>query len=208
MADGSTPSARDARERAWATPLEDFQVADVELFASDTHGPWFERLRAEDPVHWCPQSEFGPYWSVTKFNDIIAVDGNHQVFSSASELGGITIMDAPEDRTRSSFIGLDPPIHDAQRRVVAPMFSSASMGALGPLIRERAAKILDQLPVGETFDFVDRVSVELTSQMLATLFDFPFEDRRLLPRASDLILATPGPGALVETEEQLSLIHI
>ncbi|HZL00328.1 MAG TPA: cytochrome P450 [Caulobacteraceae bacterium] len=202
MADGSTPSARDARERAWATPLEDFQVADVELFASDTHGPWFERLRAEDPVHWCPQSEFGPYWSVTKFNDIIAVDGNHQVFSSASELGGITIMDAPEDRTRSSFIGLDPPIHDAQRRVVAPMFSSASMGALGPLIRERAAKILDQLPVGETFDFVDRVSVELTSQMLATLFDFPFEDRRLLPRASDLILATPGPGALVETEEQ------
>ena len=202
MADGAVSVAKDARERAWSTPLEDFQVADVEHFVTDTHGPWFERLRAEDPVHYTAQSEFGPYWSVTKFDDIIAVDGNHGVFSSESELGGIAIIDSPERRSRSSFIALDPPDHDAQRKVVTPMFSSASMATLEPLIRQRAAKILDELPVGETFDFVDRVSVELTSQMLATLFDFPFEQRRLLPRTSDLLLTTPGPGALVETEEQ------
>ncbi len=202
MADGAVSVASDARERAWSTPLDEFQVADVEHFVTDTHWPWFERLRAEDPVHYTAESEFGPYWSVTKFDDIIAVDGNHQVFSSDAELGGIAIIDSEEPRSRSSFIGLDPPDHDAQRKVVAPMFSSASIAALAPLIRERAAKILDELPVGETFDFVDRVSVELTSQMLATLFDFPFEQRRLLPRASDLILTTPGPGGLVETEEQ------
>ncbi|MBA3811228.1 MAG: cytochrome P450 [Caulobacteraceae bacterium] len=202
MADGWTHIAADARRRADATPLADFQVADVDHFVTDTHWPWFERLRREDPVHWCADSEFGPYWSVTKFNDIIAVDGDCKTFSSDAQLGGITILDVPEDRPRASFIGLDPPEHDAQRKVVAPMFSSASMAAMAPLIRERAGRILDELPVGETFDFVDRVSVELTSQMLATLFDFPFEHRRLLPRASDLILTTPGPGGLVETEEQ------
>ncbi len=202
MADGVAEFARDARERAYTTPLEDFQVADIEHFVTDTHWPWFERLRAEDPVHWCPDSEFGPYWSVTKHHDIIAVDGAHQVYSSSSELGGIAINDAAEPHERSSFIGLDPPHHEAQRKVVTPMFSSESMVNIAPLIRERAAKILDELPVGETFDFVDRVSVELTSQMLATLFDFPFEHRRMLPRASDLLLTTPAPGALVETEEQ------
>jgi cytochrome P450 len=197
MADGEAGVARGARLEAAralaaATPLADFQVADVGLFTSDTHWPWFERLRREAPVHWCPQSPYGPYWSVTRFEDIIAVDGNHAVFSSSSELGGISIEDTPEPASHTSFIGLDPPDHDAERKVVTPMFSTASMMTLGPVIRERAAAILDELPVGETFDFVDKVSIELTSQMLATLFDFPFEHRRLLPRASDLILTTPG----------------
>jgi cytochrome P450 len=202
MADGSTRLAEDARAKAYATPLKDFQVADIELFRTDTHWPWFERLRREDPVHYCADSEFGPYWSVTKYDDIVAVDSNHEVFSSDAQAGGITILDTQEDRSHASFISLDPPVHDAQRRVVTPMFSTASLVAMEPLIRQRAAAILEDLPVGETFDFVDRVSVELTSQMLATLFDFPFEDRRLLPRTSDLILTTPGPDGLVENEEQ------
>jgi cytochrome P450 len=202
MADGSITIAEEARQRAYSTPLADFQVHDAELFRTASHWAWFERLRAEDPVHYCAHGEYGPYWSVTKFNDIIAVEGNHQAFSSSSELGGITIFDGVEPRARTSFIGLDPPEHDAERKVVTPMFSTASMATMAPLIRERAAKILDELPAGETFDFVDKVSIELTSQMLATLFDFPFEHRRLLPRASDLILTTPGSGGLVETEEE------
>jgi cytochrome P450 len=202
MPDGSLTKAEDARALAYSTPLDQFHVADPELFRSDTLWPWFERLRAEDPVHYTGESEYGPYWSVTKSRDIIGVDSNHGVFSSSSELGGIAINDGVESNERASFISLDPPMHDDQRRVVAPMFSSASIGALEPLIRERAAKILDELPRGESFDFVDKVAIELTSQMLATLFDFPFEQRRQLPRCSDLILASPAPGGIVETEEQ------
>ena len=217
MPDGSMTSAnaaearaREAREKAYSTPLERFHPADPALFRSDTLWPWFERLRAEDPVHYTAESEFGSYWSVTKGRDIIAVDSNHGVFSSDSELGGIAINDGTQPRDRASFISLDPPMHDEQRRVVAPMFSTASMAALEPVIRERAAKILDELPRGETFDFVDKVAVELTSQMLATLFDYPFEDRRQLPRCSDLILATPEPGGIVESEEarQVELFQI
>src|SRR5579872_6805817 len=191
-----------ARERAYTTPLEQFHVADAELFRTDTHWPWFERLRREDPVHFCPQSEYGPYWSVTKHRDIIAVDGNHLLFSSDSELGGIAIADGRGPRHQSSFIALDPPMHDAQRKVIAPMFSRENMAVLEPLIRSRAAKILDELPLGTPFDFVDKVAIELTSQMLATLFDFPFEQRRKLPRCSDLILAVPEFGGIVESEEQ------
>jgi hypothetical protein len=194
--------AEEARARAYATPLDAYDVSDPELFRGDTLWPWFERLRAEDPVHRCATSPFGPYWSVTRHKDIIAVDSNHRVFSSDSELGGITIFDGPQPREQTSFISLDPPDHDQQRKVIAPMFAPDSLKVLEPLIRTRAAKILDELPRGKTFDFVDKVAVELTSQMLATLFDFPFEDRRLLPRASDLILAQPGPDSVVQTEEQ------
>ncbi|MEJ1967471.1 MAG: cytochrome P450 [Rhizomicrobium sp.] len=192
----------EARERAYATPLDEFQPGDPEIFRADTLWPWFERLRKEDPIHYTAQSAFGPYWSVTKHRDIIAVDSNHRVFSSDSEIGGITIYESRQPREQTSFISLDPPAHDQQRRVIAPMFAPDSLKILEPLIRTRAAAILDELPRGETFDFVDKVAVELTSQMLATLFDFPFELRRLLPRASDLILAQPGPDSIVQTEEQ------
>jgi cytochrome P450 len=202
VADGAQGLQKAERERAWSTPLEDFQVADAELYATDTWRPWFERLRVEDPVHFTAESEFGPYWSVTRHRDIIVVDGDHETFSSSSELGGIAVSDATEPQDSASFIVMDPPRHEAQRRVVSPLFTSEAIAGFAPLIRERAAKILDELPVGETFDFVDKVSVELTSQMLATLFDFPFEHRRMLPRASDLLLAVPGPGQIVETEEQ------
>ncbi len=202
MADGSTPIANAARDKAYSTPLEDFNVGDPELFLHDAHGPWFERLRAEDPVHWCKASEFGPYWSVTRYEDIMAVDTNHAVFSSDAALGGITIRDARPDLRRPSFIAMDPPRHDAQRKVVSPIVSPHNLAAMEPIIRERAGRILDALPIGETFDWVDRVSIELTTQMLATLFDFPFEERRKLTYWSDVATTQPMKGALVETEDE------
>ncbi len=207
MADGGGDLAARARAEAYATPLNEFQVHDVEHFTSDTLWPWFERLRAEDPVHYTAESEYGPYWSLTKYNDIVAADGDHARLSSSSVHGGITLFVQPDDtdpaafsEERTSFISMDPPRHDDQRRAVSPIFSTPALVELEPLIRSRAATILDELPVGETFDFVDRVSIELTSQMLATLFDFPFEQRRLLPRFSDMILA--GPAATIEEQAQ------
>ena len=97
MADGAMKLADEAKARAYSLPLEEFNPGDPDLFRTDTHWPYFERLRREDPVHWCKDSEFGPYWSVTKFNDIMAVDTNHGTFSSEAALGGITIRDARPD---------------------------------------------------------------------------------------------------------------
>ena len=94
--DLDTRSSQDAaRERAFSLPLDQFDPGHPELFRSDTHWPYFDRLRKEDPVHYCKDSMFGPYWSVTRYNDIMAIDTNHQVFSSAASLGGITIRDVP-----------------------------------------------------------------------------------------------------------------
>jgi len=182
--------------------LEDIDVSHPELWRTDSHWPYFARLRREDPVHFCRSSQFGPYWSVTRFADIMAVDTNHEAFSSEVGLGGITIIDDDPKNPLPMFIAMDPPKHDHQRKVVSPIVAPANLARMGELIRSRAAKILDELPVGETFNWVERVSIELTTQMLATLFDFPFEDRHKLTYWSDVATALPGPGAIVETEEE------
>ncbi len=202
MADGAMKLADEARVRAYSMPLEEMHPGDPELFLNNTHWPYFERLRREDPVHYCADSEFGAYWSVTKYNDIMAVDTNHGVFSSEAALGGITIRDARPDLRRPSFIAMDPPRHDVQRKTVSPIVSPTNLHMMEPIIRERAAQILDALPRGEVFDWVDRVSIELTTQMLATLFDFPFEQRRKLTRWSDVATCLPMPGGICETEDQ------
>lgn len=188
-----------AREKAYATPLTDFMMIDPSNFQNNSHWHYFERLRKEDPVHYCSESPVGPYWSVTKFNDIMHVDSNHEIFSSEKS---ITAFDPLDDFYLPNFIAMDPPKHDAQRKVVSPMFAPNNLAKLESLIRERAGKILDELPLNETFDWVDRVSIELTTQMLATLFDFPWEDRRKLTYWSDITTAGPGNPLFVSIEHR------
>jgi len=218
MADDASKTFDAARAEAYATPLDKLDVSVQDRFVTNTFWPFFERLRREDPVHYCAESEFGPYWSITKFDDIIGIETNHQVFSSER---AISIYDPVEgDMELPMFIAMDPPKHDQQRKVIQPIVSSDNLTNFAPLIRSRAAKILDELPIGEPFDWVDRVSVELTTQMLATLFDFPFEERRKLTYWSDLtttdtrdpanysesILAHFGDRAMTEEEGRAELM--
>lgn len=190
-----------ARMHAYAMPLKDFHPGAPRLFASDTLWPYFERLRNEEPVHYCTNCPIEPYWSVTKYKDIMHVETNQAIFSSDLALGGITIHDTPPGFELPSFIAMDEPLHAAQRKTIAPMFTPSHLDQLADLIRERAIVVLDALPRNETFDFVDRVSVELTTQMLATLFDFPWEERRKLTRWSDIFTALPK-SMVVASEKQ------
>ncbi len=184
----------EAIAQAASMPLEKIDLSDGELYRSDTVWPYLARLRREAPVHLQENGIHGRFWSVTKFNDIMAVDTNHEVFSSESSLGGITLFESPPQLRRPNFIAMDPPKHDEQRKTVSPIVAPANLAKLSVTIRERACNILDSLPRNETFNWVDKVSIELTTQMLATLFDFPFEDRRLLTYWSDVATTIPAPG--------------
>ncbi|MXY51900.1 MAG: cytochrome P450 [Gammaproteobacteria bacterium] len=182
-----------------ATSLADLDPSDPTLQAEDTWRPVFKRLRAEAPLQYTADTElFGSFWSVTRYQDIRYVDTHHDLFSSET---GIVIGDQAEDFELPMFIAMDPPKHDEQRKVVSPVVAPMNLKVLESTIRSRACAILDDLPRGETFNWVERVSIELTTQMLATLFDFPFEERRRLTRWSDVATARPGMG-IVETEEQ------
>jgi cytochrome P450 len=184
-------------EDAYAVPLDRIEIWRPDRFENNTFWPFFARLRKEDPVHYTAESPQGPFWSVTKFNDIMYVDTHHDLFSSE---GGITIDEDDVDFELPMFIAMDPPKHDLQRKTVSGVVAPMNLAKLESTIRERAGRILDELPVGETFNWVDKVSIELTAQMLATLFDFPFDERRKLTRWSDVAVADPSSG-LIESEE-------
>ena len=194
---------------AYNTPLADLDPSNPLIWPKQEMWAIFERLRNEDPLHWCKEAwmsderpddmePVGAYWSVTRYEDIMAIDTDHHRFSSEP---AIVLPNPAEDFPLPMFIAMDQPKHDVQRRTVAPIVASPSLSKMSELIRERTQYVLDSVPIDEEFDWVDTVSVELTTMMLATLFDFPFEDRRKLTRWSDVTTAGPETG-IVESEEQ------
>jgi cytochrome P450 len=176
-------------------------VSDPQLYQDDTWRPLFEQLRGDDPVHYCEASRFGPYWSVTRYDDIFAVELDHENYSS--EIGGIQVADQLKGLELANFIRMDPPGHTGQRRTVAPIVAPSNLANFEALIRKRTSDVLDALPRNETFDWVERVSTNLTNMMLATLFDFPWEDRMKLTWWSDVAIANvDSPDAVVHSEHE------
>ena len=178
--------------------LEEMDVSNWYLNEHDAVWPFFERLRNEDPIHYLKDSRYGPFWSITRFHDIKHVDQDHKKFSSEPS---IAIENPLENFETPMFIAMDQPKHDVQRKTVTPVVAPRNLAELEPLIRSRVEGILDSLPIGETFNWVDRVSIELTTQMLATLFNFPFEDRHLLTRWSDIATGGRNSGYVNSREE-------
>ncbi|KRQ16766.1 cytochrome P450 [Bradyrhizobium manausense] len=190
-------------DHACHMPLSNLDVSEAKRFQDDSIWSCFERLRMEDPVHYCQDSRYGPYWSITKYRDIVAIDANHETFSSER---GVTIVDVPDKHWTQSFIKMGPPKHGEQRATVSPIVAPENLTKLEGLIRRRVRTILDGLPLNDTFNWVDMVSIELTTQMLATLFDFPFEDRRLLTYWSDVAVSVPKVGHAIDTWDKRSTI--
>ena len=165
-------------------------VTQPELYAEHRWQPLFKELRETAPIYYCENGRFGPYWSVTTYKPIQYIEALPKVFSSSWERGGITVVGDPEAIVEGEvrmpmFIAMDPPQHTAQRRTVAPAFTPSEIERMRLDAVQRTSQVLDALPVGEPFDWVERVSIELTTGMLARLFDFPWEDRHKLTRWSD-----------------------
>tara|TARA_B100000678_G_scaffold101616_1_gene84818 strand:- start:2121 stop:3365 length:1245 start_codon:yes stop_codon:yes gene_type:complete len=174
--------------------MRSIHVADPQLFLNGDILDVLATLRTRDPVHYCDDSPYGPYWSVTRYSDIMQVDKDYETFSSDAHLGGVMIDDdivgdVDSEFFVKAFITTDPPDHSPQRKAVNKIVTQPSLANFATIIRKRTCDILDELPIGEPFDWVNRVSIELTTQMLATLFDFPFEDRHKLTRWSDVTTA-------------------
>ena len=166
-------------------PLSPIDVSQNALYVENTWREPFAQLRADMPLSWREDSPFGSYWSAVTHDLISEVELRHDVFSSRWDLGNITIAEAVNGEGFPNFIAQDPPIHTAQRRVIAPAFSPSQMLGLVAQVKARTKEIMDDLPVGETFDWVERVSIPQTLGMLCILFDMPFAEWRDIKRWSD-----------------------
>jgi cytochrome P450 len=190
-----------ARIEAESTSLADLDVSRANRFEINTHWPYFARLRRVDPVHFCRDSVYGPYWSITRYDDITAIETDYTQFSSN---GNVIIGDVPPefDRTKA-FATSDPPVHTCERKGVTPAVSPKRLAKLEGSIRADIGAVLDDLPRNETFNWVDKVSVELTTQMVAKLFDFPFAERQLLPQWCEVLVTTPEDAMTPERQAAL-----
>ena len=178
----------------------DLRALDVSLpqrFQHNTHWPVFARLRREAPVHYCPASAHGPYWSITRYSDILAVEVDHRQFSSE---GNVIIGDVPSefDATRA-FATSDPPVHTRERHAVSPAVAPQRVARIEDETRRCIRDVLDSLPRDEPFNWATRVSAELTTRMVATLFDFPMAERHRLTYWAEVLVTTPAPGAIAGT---------
>ena len=190
----------------YSVPLDAIDMSDPGIYESNFTDAYFERLRKENPVHFSEGSACGPFWSVTKFQDIIDVDKNHKLFSAESSHGGHLLgyemwFKSDPDLQLPMIIAMDPPRHDVQRKAISPVVAADNLKKREAGIRDSAIDILDALPEGETFNWVDKVSIELTTRTLAVLFDFPFDEQRKLTRWSDVAMSIPGDG-ITESWEQ------
>ena len=187
-------------------PLASIDVSNPRLYQDDVIGAYFARLRKEAPIHYCANSPYGPFWSLTKYKDIVEINADDVRVSSNYELGGHILgydtMFRSHGVDARMFQSTDPPVHTAQRKAIAPIVARANVRDMEDKIRAICANILDALPLGETFDWVERVSIEMTTQVLAMLFDFPQEKRRLLTRWSDIAVSEPGFGIVDSWESR------
>jgi len=184
---------------AYKVALEDIDMSDPSLFQRNEAAAYFERLRKECPVHFSKGSDCGPFWSITKFDDIIRIDKNHKLFSADSSHGGHLLgyemwFKSDPDLQLPMIIAMDPPRHDTQRKAISPVVAAPNLSKMETGIRDSAIEILNSLPDNEPFNWVERVSIELTTRTLAVLFDFPFDEQKKLTRWSDVAMSIPGDG--------------
>ena len=189
-----------------APEIDPIDVSLKELYSEDRFEEPFRQLRKHAPIQWVPESEFGPYWSVSTYKPIQHIEALPKLFSSDWAKGGIAISGDPAllekyNMREPMFIAMDPPQHTAQRRTVAPSFGPSEVAAMKAEVQQRTAEVLDSLPIGEPFDWVQKVSIELTTGMLAKLFDFPWEERHKLTEWSDF----GGDVELIKDEGNIEL---
>ncbi len=199
------PSSRSLVGRdPWTTPLAEIDLAHPGIWQANEFLPFLARLRRDAPIHYCPDSAVGPYWSITRFDDVMDIEKRTDLFSSEPTIG---IIDPDPQYILPMFIAMDPPKHDVQRKTVQGVVAPSNLKNLEPLIRQRVCQILDNLPVGKPFNWVEMVSRDLTTQMLATLFDFPFDQRNKLTYWSDVATAIPGAGLVDSYAESQKILQ-
>ena len=179
--------------------LAEIDLSNPFLFRQQRWQSYFKRLRDENPVHYQANSPFGAFWSIMRHEDIVFVDKNHQLFSSEPI---ILLGRQPDGLKAEMFIAMDPPKHDIQRQAVQGAVAPKNLKEMQALIRTRTQEVLDDLPTGVAFDWVEQVSIELTARMLATLLDFPYAQRRQLVYWSDLAAGSPETtGGAMDMDE-------
>jgi cytochrome P450 len=187
--------------------LSDIDLTDLDRWARGAPHDWFAALRLEEPVFWQDERAGRGFWSLTRYEDILAASKDYATFSS--EAGGTSLMDlTPEQvQSRMSMLDTDPPRHKRLRSIVNKAFTTREVNAYEDRIRAMFREVLQGAFAQREFDFVDAVAIELPMRILCELMGVPLEDRRHLVDLGNRMLGNTDPdhaGQFVAGESDLT----
>lgn len=191
-------------------PLNGINLKDIELFLPGFPHEIFSKLRRDAPVYWNeePEPEEPGFWSLTRYEDVLAVSKNPELFSSA--VGGHQISYPPgvefSQATRAivaNMIGLDPPEHNAYRKLVSPGFRPKAVDGLEERIRAIVTRAIDAVAARGRCELVSEVAAELPVAVLADLLGIPDQDRRKLFEWSNRLVGLQDPEVMANVEDAL-----
>ncbi len=167
-------------------------ITDPDVYVAGIPHATFQRLRDHDPVSWWDETDGAGFWAVTRYNDILEVSKNPQIFSSAK---GIRIEDMKPDEleARKTVMEMDPPEHTAYRRMVQPPFSAREVASYEMGIRLLARGVIEEIGGQTEFDFVELLARQLPMRMLGKMLGTPDADGPMLVKKGDALLGNDDP---------------
>ena len=160
-------------------PASPADLADQALFAGGPPLELFAQMRTETPVAWNPPgAEEDGFWSLTAYEDIVAVNKDWESFSSARRgsfltEGGIL----PKEFTSLVFNMMDPPEHDRHRGILQKVFTAKAVSDREPDVRATINRLIDEVIESGECDLVRDLAVELPLTVTANMLGVPYEDR-------------------------------
>jgi cytochrome P450 len=182
------------------------ELSEVDLVNRDTYvqgipHEMFEVLRHEAPVFWHPEKDGRGFWAVTRYEDVVAVNRDNELYSSAR--GSALILDQPEDmlaQQRLMMLNMDPPMHTRYRLLVNKGFTPRTVGRLEERIGELTNDIIDRVSEKGSCDFVVDIAAELPLQVIAEVMGVPLEDRHKVFDWSNRMIGAEDPEYAVAPE--------
>lgn len=176
------------------TPTDDghADLTNHDSFLNGAPHNTFARMRREDPMAWTPYAQGESFWSVTRHADILELNRQSDLLSSAR---GIRIEDQTYEEylARRTFQEMDGAEHMAVRIRVAKAFSRPVIAQFEDVVRQICNDILDETLHKGTFDATTDIARQLPMRMLGRIIGTPDEDLPWLVEKGDSLIANTDP---------------
>ncbi len=166
--------------------MTDFDLLDGAWYAGRPYAD-YAWMRANAPVYWDATNEL---WGISRYDDVVEIEKRKDVFVSSDQEKGGYRPNLPAD---AAIIGLDDPLHQQRRGLVARRFTPKAVAGWTDDIRTKVTMLLDGVERnGGAAEIVGDLAAPLPAMMIGRLLGFPDEAWPSLQSWSERTIALGG----------------
>src|SRR5258708_6894182 len=168
----------------------DNAIADHKTYGSvDAQHRLFAGLRRDDPVHWTQPDGYRPFWTISKYADIIEIERQADRFINQPRTKLLSIDF--ESKVREAMNGkpmlvralpqMDNPDHSKYQKLTHAWFQPRHIRNLADRMDALAKESVDRLcAIGGECDFYNEIAIYYPLRVLMTILGLPGEDEQRL----------------------------